>query len=193
MIKALARTYLSELKDDLDRISLGDLDSIVHAIFEAYKKSKQVFVMGNGGSAATASHFACNASHLNLGLKKGLKVLCLSDGVPTILAIANDRSHEEIFVEQLRTLLNPGDVVIGISASGNSRNVIRAVEYANRRRAISLAITGFDGGRLARIARFSIVVPGGDIKKIEDAHLILTHIVTHALKSKIEGSRKRRP
>jgi D-sedoheptulose 7-phosphate isomerase len=182
MTKAFARAYLDELKSMMERIPLDSLNRLIATISRALAKGRQVFVMGNGGSAATASHFACNASHLNFSLKKKLRVTCLTDDGPTILAIANDRSYEEIFVEQLRALLDPGDVVLGISASGNSPNVLRAIEFANRKHAATVALTGFDGGRLARIARVAVVVPGRDIKKIEDIHLMLVHIIVHALR-----------
>jgi len=191
MIKNLARDYLSELRDITDRLPLEDLEAIVDLLFRAYERGAQIFVMGNGGSAATASHFACDAGHLNLELKKRLRVRCLTDDVSTILAIANDRSYDQIFVEQLRTMMSPGDVVLGISGSGNSPNVIEAVAFANRGGASSAALLGFDGGRLAKIAGRSLVVPGRDMKKIEDVHVILVHIIAQGLKARIEVKRKR--
>jgi D-sedoheptulose 7-phosphate isomerase len=190
MIATLARNYLSELKEMMAGLALEDLESIVEMLFSAYREGGQIFVMGNGGSAATASHFACDVSHLNLELKKRIKVHCLTDEISTILAIANDLSYDSIFSEQLRTLLNPGDVVVAISASGNSPNVIKAVEFSNQMQAISVAFAGFDGGRLAKIARRALVVGGNDMKKIEDVHLILSHIVTLSLKARIEKDRR---
>jgi len=191
MTKDLARDYLAALRDITARLPLDDLDAIVDALFQAYKRGGQIFVLGNGGSAATASHFACDAGHLNLRLKRRLRVRCLTEDTPTILAIANDRSYEKIFVEQLRTAMNPGDVVVAISGSGNSPNVLRAVEFANRGRASTVALSGFNGGRLAKIANLALVVPGRDMKMIEDIHVILIHIIAHGLKARIEAKRRR--
>ena len=186
MIERLARTYLSRLKALLDRVPLGDFVSIVDGLQAAYDQGRTIYVMGNGGSAATASHFACNASHINMGRRKRLRVFSLTSETATILAVANDRSYAEIFVEQLRSVLEPGDVVLAISASGNSPNVVRAVQFANRRGALSAALVGFDGGRLARLARRPLVVRGRDVKQIEDVHVVLCHMIAQALAARID-------
>ncbi len=181
MIERFARTYLKRVQALLGRVPLADLDGLVEALSDAAWNGGRIYVCGNGGSAATAGHFACNASHVNLGLRKRLRVHSLTSETPVLLAVANDRSYPEIFVEQLRTVLDPGDAVVGISASGNSPNVIRAVEFANRRGALTGALLGFDGGRLARLARHAVIVPGRDVKQIEDVHLILSHIIVQSL------------
>ena len=110
-------------------------------------------------------------------LDKRFRMVCLNDNVPSVLAYANDVSYDDVFVEQLKNFIDPGDVVIGISASGNSENVIRALEHANACGAVSAGLAGFDGGRVARTAQMSVVVPLSDVQKIEDVHLMLTHII----------------
>ena len=189
MLEQLARTYLDQVKALLDGVPLAAFASIVGAMEKAWKRGGTIYVMGNGGSAATASHFACNAGHVNLGRKRRLRVFSLTSETSILLAVANDRSFVEIFVEQLRAVLLPGDVVLGISASGNSENVIRAVRFANRRGAVSAALLGFDGGRLARLARLPLVVPGRDVKQIEDVHLVLCHMIAQALAARVSAKR----
>ena len=142
--------------------------------------------MGNGGSASTASHFACdiNKGVVN-GLEKRFRVVCLSDNIPTILAYANDQAYDAIFVEQLANFLTKNDLVIGISGSGNSTNVINAIQYANENSAITIGLTGFNGGELAKVAHQSIIVPSDDMQKIEDMHLIMVHMVMQILNEKL--------
>jgi len=192
MPERFARTYLAQVKALLGRVPLEALAALVGALSDAAENGGRIYVMGNGGSASTASHFACNASHVNLGSRKRLRVHSLTSETAVLLAVANDRSYPEIFVEQLRSVLDPGDVVLGISASGNSPNVIRAVEFANRRGALTAALLGFDGGRLARLVRHPLIVPGRDVKQVEDIHLILSHIIVQSLGAEAER-RSRKP
>jgi D-sedoheptulose 7-phosphate isomerase len=186
MPERFARAYLSQVKALLGRVPLEALSALVGDLADAAASGRSVYVMGNGGSAATALHFACNAGHVNLGSRKRLRVRSLTSETAVLLAVANDRSFSEIFVEQLRTVLDPGDVVLGISASGNSPNVIRAVEFADRRGALTAALLGFDGGRLAGLVRRPVVIPGRDVKQIEDVHLILSHIIVQSLGAELE-------
>jgi D-sedoheptulose 7-phosphate isomerase len=144
----------------------------------AHSEGRQVFVLGNGGSAATASHVA---EDLQKGVKecsgKRFKVISLTDSTPLICAWANDNGYDCIFAEQLDSFLEPGDVVIAISGSGNSPNVIKAVEKANQMGAITVGWSGFSGGKLAKVAQKSIVVASDNMQRIEDVHLILGHLV----------------
>ncbi|MDR4498277.1 MAG: SIS domain-containing protein [Candidatus Scalindua sp.] len=188
MIKELTVQYLDDLQDTLRNIDLQNVERIVNAILAAYENEKQIFIMGNGGSGSTASHFACDINKgVTFGLEKRFKVISLSDNIPTMLAYANDSSYDDIFIEQLKNFLNPGDVVIGISGSGNSINVIRAIQYANEKGIETIAFTGFDGGEIAKIAKTSFVVPVNDMQKVEDGHLILAHIIMQILVKKLRS------
>ena len=178
MIKKLAVNYFSELYKTLECVSLENFEKIINVILSAYENEHTIFIMGNGGSGATASHFACDINKgVSFGLEKRFKVICLNDNTPTMLAYANDNSYSDIFVEQLKNYLKQNDVVIGISGSGNSENVIKALKYANEKAATSIAFTGFEGGYLHNIAKLSLVAPVNDMQKIEDIHLILTHLM----------------
>ena len=188
MIKELARDYLAEETRTLGQLPLEAVRRVVEALRDAYELEQQMFVMGNGGSAATASHLACDINKgLGLGREKRFRMTCLNDNIPTMLAYANDISYREVFVEQLRNFVRPDDVVIGISCSGNSENVVKAVEFANARGAGSIGITGFDGGRLAKVARIPLVVPSRDMQVIEDVHLIVCHMLFRLLEKTLDA------
>ncbi|MBT9164878.1 MAG: Phosphoheptose isomerase 1 [candidate division WS2 bacterium] len=157
-------------------------------LFDTYEKGDYVFTMGNGGSGPTASHFTCDMNKsVCCGLQKRFRVICLNDNIPIMLAYANDSSYEDIFIEQLKNFLKPRDVVIGFSGSGNSKNVIKAINYANEIGATTMGFTGFDGGQLTKIAKISVVVPVNDMQKVEDIHLILTHMIMQILYKKLRG------
>ena len=136
--------------------------------------------MGNGGSAATASHFANDIAIGSKSWSKPFRALSLVDNIPTLTAIANDDGYEEIFVQQLKVQMVPGDVVVAISASGNSPNVVRAIEYANANGAFTVGVTGFDGGKLRDISRIGVHIPTtkGDYGHVEDVHMILNHLIS---------------
>ncbi len=186
MIKEFALHYLAELEDAIKSLDIDKLEKVISLISWAYERGHQIFIMGNGGSGSTASHFACDINKgIGFGLERRFKVICLNDNIPTILAYANDNSYEDIFVEQLKNFLNPDDIVIGISGSGNSENVLRAVRYANENGAKAIGLTGFDGGKLAKLAQTTFVVPVNDMQKVEDIHLILTHMIMHILYKKL--------
>jgi len=178
----LSIDYLNQLKDLLDSFPHDRFEEIGQLLIAAYKKEKHIFIMGNGGSGSTASHFACD---INKGscfeLEKKFKVICLNDNVPTMLAYANDLSYDKVFVEQLKNFLQPDDVVIGISGSGNSENVLQAVSYAKEKGANTIGLTGFDGGKLARIADIPFVASINDMQKVEDVHMIVVHMLMQYL------------
>jgi len=182
MVEDVLRDYLPALKRAIDGLAMDRLSVVVEKMLAAYDKQRQIFVFGNGGSGSTASHLACDINKgVSLGLTKRFKLICLNDNVPTILAYANDVSYEDVFVEQLKNLLNPGDLVIGISGSGNSRNVIKAIRYCNEHGAESVALTGFDGGKLAQLADISLIAPADDMQMVEDIHLIVCHMIMQML------------
>lgn len=177
-----ANVYFEALKGLMDMIPGGKIDLLCDRLLEAYHGGKQVFIMGNGGSATTASHFAQDVNKgVSVGLDKRFRVICLNDNLSIIMAYANDVAYEEIFVEQIRNFLQAGDFVLVLSGSGNSKNVLKAVEYANRNGAKTFGLTGFDGGKLASLARESIVVPAPDMQKVEDLHLVILHMAMQKL------------
>ena len=178
MIKNHVIKYFDELREVMSKIQPDRLEKIINLIMDAYKKEKQIFIFGNGGSAATASHFACDMNKCaSMGLKKKFKVICLNDSISSVLAYANDMSYADIFAEQLKNFLKPGDLVIGISGSGNSENVLKAIKYANKNGAKTIGLSGFNGGKIANVAQFSFVARINDMQKIEDVHLVVCHII----------------
>jgi D-sedoheptulose 7-phosphate isomerase len=182
MEQKLSLQYLSQLKDLIDIFPHGRFEEIGQSLLSAYDGGKQVFIMGNGGSGSTASHFVCDINKGScLEHKKKFKVICLNDNVPTVLAYANDLSYDKIFIEQLKNFLQPGDVVIGISGSGNSNNVLMAVNYAKENGATTIGLTGFDGGKLAKIVHIPFVVAINDMQKVEDLHMIVVHMLMQYL------------
>jgi len=175
--------YLSALAAALAAINREEIRAAVRVLREAREAGKTIFLMGNGGSAATASHIASDLNFwVSHGSARPFKALALGDSSPVVLAIANDIRFEDVFVEQLRNRLEPGDVVVGISGSGNSPNVVRAVEFANGHRAVTLGLCGFDGGRLKATAQHAIHIQADDMQISEDGHLVVTHILMRSLK-----------
>ncbi len=162
---------------------LDKIPDILALLEEARKERRQIYVMGNGGSASTASHFACDlgkgTAHAN---QPRFRVTSLSDNFPMFSAYANDLGYDQVFVEPLITLADPGDVAIAFSGSGNSPNVLRAIEEANRMGLYTIGLTGFDGGALKDLAKYSIVVPCNQMDQIEDVHLLLAHAICRSFK-----------
>ncbi len=177
-IQSLSNTYLADLSAVLSAFDHRQLEKIVDDMLQAYRADKRIFVMGNGGSGSTASHFACDINKgCCLDLEKKFKMICLNDNVPTILALANDISYDAVFEEQLKNFFIPGDLVIGISGSGNSANVLRAVRYAKANSGRTIGLSGFSGGKLARLVDISFVARSDDMQKVEDVHVIVVHMI----------------
>jgi D-sedoheptulose 7-phosphate isomerase len=176
-------TYFTELEQMMRAISLSDLKKVLDILEEGYHHGHRIFVMGNGGSAATASHFALDLSKNTImpGAPR-VKAISLTDHVPLITAWSNDTHYEHIFAEQLANMIEPGDVVIGISASGNSANVINAVKLARQNRAATIGLLGAKGGKLKDMVDACVLAPGQNIEQEEDAHMILTHIITRHMR-----------
>lgn len=175
-----ARGYLEYLQAVLRRIDAAEIGRFIRTLLDARERSAAIFFIGNGGSAATASHFANDLSIGTNEYDKPFRAFSLTDNVPILTAIGNDFGYEEIFVRQLRALGKSGDVLIGISASGNSPNLLNAFEYASSIGISTVAITAFDGGKMKEFASHGIHVPT-DLKEYgpaEDAHLVLDHLVT---------------
>jgi D-sedoheptulose 7-phosphate isomerase len=165
--------------------------AIMQAISElqrAYEEGKSVFIFGNGGSAALASHFACDLGKGtvigNNGLKR-FRVMALTDNVPLVTAWANDRSYEWIFAEQLQNFVTPGDVAFAISGSGNSPNVLQALEVARDARVTTVGLTGFEGGKMKSLCDVCVILPSDNMQIIEDFHLSVTHAVFSIIRQRI--------
>ena len=174
--------YLKELTDVIGRLDLDQIDSAMKALMEAYEKEGRVYIFGNGGSAATASHFVCDFNKgVSVNLEKKFNFVCLNDNVPTVMAIANDCGYENVFLLQLKNKLKKNDVIIAISGSGNSENVIKAVEYAKEKGNKIITLTGYDGGRLLKLADHPIHVNMNDMQKVEDVHMILDHLMSQVI------------
>jgi D-sedoheptulose 7-phosphate isomerase len=177
------RTYFNELEQMLQAISLTHLEKVLAVLEQAYRSGHRIFIMGNGGSAATASHFALDLAKNTIvpGVPR-LKAISLTDHVPLITAWSNDTAYEHVFAEQLENMIEPGDVVIGISASGNSQNVINALQLAKESHAATIGLLGARGGRIKNIVDVYILAPGHNIEQEEDAHLILAHVITRYMR-----------
>jgi D-sedoheptulose 7-phosphate isomerase len=182
------RSYFSALELMLGEISLPNLQRVLQILEQAYYNGHRVYIMGNGGSAATASHFALDrAKNTIVPQAPRLKAISLTDHVPLITAWSNDTAYEHIFAEQLANLIEAGDVVIGISASGNSLNVIKALELATDVGAFTIALLGAKGGKVKDMVDAYVLAPGQNIEQEEDAHMILAHVITRHMREVIRS------
>ncbi len=177
--------YFTELKQTLDLIAQDPIEKSIDILHQARLDGKQVFIMGNGGSASTASHFVCDlAKNTRTDSIPHYKVIGLADNMAILSAYANDDGYENVFAYQLANLVQSGDIVIGISTSGNSPNVLRAMEVANEAGATTIGFTGYDGGKLAPLVDVQVHVPSDCIEQVEDIHLVLEHLITKVLREK---------
>lgn len=187
-IRSFAGNYLDGLKTVLTGFDFERYETIVHMIMDAYRDGSRIFIMGNGGSGATASHFACDINKgCCMDLEKKFKVMCLNDNMPTLLALANDVSYDVVFEAQLENFFVPGDLVIGISGSGNSENVLRAIRYAGRKGGRTIGLSGFSGGHLSKAVDVAFVAPVHDMQKVEDVHMILVHMIMQTVYGLLHG------
>jgi len=180
----LIRSYMCELKKTIDNLPIKDVEKVAEIIFNAYSNDKQIFIIGNGGSASTASHFSCD---LNKGTlkrvydddEKRLRVISLTDNVSLLTAYGNDLGYDDIFSQQLKNLVNKGDVLIAITGSGNSRNILKGIEAAKKAKATVIGILGFKGGKAKEIVDYCIIVPSEHYGRIEDVQMILAHVISN--------------
>ena len=180
--------YISQVKETLDALDHNDIDTLIDAFYSTYQKGGIIYTMGNGGSGASASHAAGDfLKGASFGLDKRFKMICLNDNLPSMMAIANDIGWEDIFVEPLKNFLSPHDLVIGISGSGNSTNVVKALEYANSKGATTAALTGFKGGKIKEIATVSVHAPVMDMEVTEDVHMVIFNIVKKEMMARLMG------
>jgi D-sedoheptulose 7-phosphate isomerase len=177
------KTYLAQLQETVANLPAEPVDQVISILLECAWAGHKVFIFGNGGSASTASHFACDlAKNTIVPGAPRFKVIALNDNVPLITAWGNDTSYDNIFAEQLINLVEPGDVVIGISCSGNSANVLKAMTVARQYKATTIAFSGDHGGRLKDLVDLCLMVPSPRIEQQEDVHLILEHSICAAIR-----------
>lgn len=180
-------SYLSTLQQAIDELPTQLIADVIAVLQQARVLDRQVFVMGNGGSASTASHFVGDLAKNTR--REGLphfRVIGLTDNMTSFSAYANDEGYESVFAQQLVNLIRPGDVVIGISTSGNSMNVINAILEAQKHNAVTVAFTGFDGGRLAHMVNINVHVKSNVIEHVEDIHLIVGHTIVKMIKEQTQ-------
>jgi D-sedoheptulose 7-phosphate isomerase len=172
--------YKTELLVAIDRIDTGRVQQAIEWFREARDASRHIFVCGNGGSASTASHFACDiVKGASYNRDSRFRIMALTDSMATITAYSNDVSYDCVFAEQLKNFAQPGDLVMCISGSGNSPSVLRAIEYANSIGCKTIALTGRDGGKLGPLAQLDIQVAVPHMGRIEDAHMIVCHMIAY--------------
>ena len=179
--------YLGRLKTAIDRIPVERVEAMGELLYRAYRHNKQEFIIGNGGSAATASHMACDLGKNTISANRPrFRVMSLNDNMPLLSALANDVGYDHVFSEQLTNLIRAGDFLISITASGNSPNVLRAMEYARARAATNIALLGFDGGKARELADEYVLVPVDDYGIVEDLHMVLDHVLTTYFQARLE-------
>jgi len=183
------REYAGRVKDCLGQLPWKDLGRVVDLLTEKVRGGKQVFVFGNGACSAASSHFVCDLSKgcVQEGSPR-VKAISLNDCVPLMTAWSNDVGYEVVFKEQLANLMNPGDLVLGLSASGNSPNVLRAIEYANSHGGVTAGLVGKGGGGLAGLAKVPVLIKGDSYEEVEDVIMIITHMLKMALIERLQPS-----
>lgn len=171
--------YVASVQTAMQKLDTGKIETLIDWFKQTRDQGGTIFTMGNGGSASTASHWVNDlVKGASYQKEARFKVMCLNDSIATLTAYSNDVSYQDALVEPLKNFLKPGDLVVAISGSGNSENVIRALEYANGIGVRSAALTGRDGGKLGQIANLEINVPEQHMGKIEDVHMMITHAVS---------------
>lgn len=174
----MIHNYLDNLQVVIGSLPAEEIMGVVNTLLDCKMHHRKAFIMGNGGSATTASHFATDLRRNT----HRFYVMALTDSMSDITSVANDQSYDDVFLFPLVSMLSPHDVVVAISASGKSRNVVRAVEFANQVGARTIGMTGYDGGRLASMVNIHVHVPCDVIEQVEDAHLAICHAITKELK-----------
>src|SRR4051794_25731071 len=180
MPQTFPASYKTDLLQAIEAIDVQKVNQAIDMLSQAREQNRHVFVCGNGGSASTASHFACDmVKGASFGRTSRFRIMALTDSLPTITAYSNDVSYDCIFAEQLKNFAHPGDVLIAISGSGNSPNVLCAMEYATSTGCRTIALTGRDGGKLGPLAELNIQASNPHMGRIEDAHMIVMHMICY--------------
>lgn len=176
------QSYLVQLNSVMGKLDLASLEKAIELVRDAWMEKRKILVCGNGGSALTASHYINDWNKMAyLSCGRPFRGTSLSDNMGLMTAYSNDMSYEDVYCEQLKNLMDAGDLVIAVSGSGNSENVVRALQYANENGGVTLAICGYDGGRIKKLAQHAFHVPSFDMQICEDVHCIFGHMVMKAL------------
>jgi len=185
-MKKSPREYVGRLQEALEHFPVDQVKTLTKVLLKAYEDGRRIFVMGNGGSAATASHWACDINKsCALNKDKKFRVVCLNDNVAALLAYANDISFEDVFVGQLKNLYIEGDVVIAISGSGNSPNVLKAIDYARSNGALTVGLCGFTGGNLRDSVDVFVFIEVRDQQIVEDLHMTALHMCMQGISQEL--------
>lgn len=183
-----AKDYLRLVIDTLNQLEQNTIQEASEAFLDAYNAGGNIYVFGNGGSGATASHVAGDfLKGASYGLDKRFRMICLNDNIAAMMAIANDIGYEDIFIEQLKNFIKPGDLVVGISGSGNSENVVRAMTFAKEQGVRTLALCGFKGGKIKDLADIAVHAPVMDMEVTEDVHMVIFNIIKKEMQDRLMG------
>ncbi len=192
--------YLREVSDIASRLDRKEVDRAISILYDAWKNDSQVLVMGNGGSASTSTHFACDLNKwVSDEAERKFRAISLVDNIPLVSALTNDNGWSDVYYEQLRNFLRKGDVVVAISVHGGSgsdkagpwsQNLMKAVRYAKDNGAKVIGLAGFDGGLLKTAADACVVVPANSTPHVEGMHLVLTHLMAEQLRAMISKGKK---
>lgn len=183
------QSYFELLKTTLEQLDSLAMQQLEDALIETLNNGRYIYIFGNGGSGATASHIAGDfVKGASMGLEKKFRFMCLNDNAASMMAIANDISYDDIFVEPLRNFLHEGDLVIGISGSGNSANVVNALAYAKEQNAKTVAMCGYKGGKIKDMADIVIHAPVMDMEVTEDVHMIVFHNIKQQIITRLQGN-----
>jgi D-sedoheptulose 7-phosphate isomerase len=192
------RNYLAEVKEIAGRMPVADIDGAVALLYDAWQNGHQVFICGNGGSASTATHFACDLAKTTIiDGRERFKVECLNDNIPLMLALVNDDGFDNLFIEQLKAKFGKGDIIICISVHGGagrdksqlwSQNLLRAMRYARENGGKAIGFSGFDGGPMKDMADVCVVVPANSTPQVESFHLAIEHLICNNLRKIMEES-----
>lgn len=190
--------YLEEMREIIDKLPSENINEVIEILFSAWKNGNKIFIMGNGGSASTATHFACDLSKVTIvQSKKRFKVIGLNDNIPLVSALTNDDGWNEIYVEQLKSHFEKNDVVIAFSVHGGSgkdkagiwsQNLLKALQFAKDNGGTAIGFSGFDGGSMKELADVCVVVPFNSTPHVESFHLVLEHLITFCLLEKIKNA-----
>ena len=189
-IMSFPERYKADLLAALDTIDLERVEQATRLLSQAREEGRRIFICGNGGSASTASHFATDLlKGASFGRARRFRIMALTDSLPTITAYSNDISYECVFVEQLKNFAEPGDVLVTVSGSGNSPNVLRAMEYANSIGCRTIGLSGRDGGAVGKLAQLNLQVSHPHMGRIEDGHMIILHMICYYFMEEEQGER----
>jgi D-sedoheptulose 7-phosphate isomerase len=179
--EGFTQDFIDRVRTTLSEVNIAEMEKVVRTLKNAYESGKTVFVMGNGGSAASASHLACDLRYAEEKHRR-FRVMCLNDNTSLLTALANDLGYDQVFKGQLQQLVNPGDVVVALSVSADSENVVKAAEFAREKGAVVVGFFGSGGGRARALANFHVTVSNNDFPVVESVQSVLTQVVAAAFR-----------